>query len=289
MESFSFESQFKGAIRQQYTHVPLALDTIFLVTDMAPDRAERVLASCKRFLGQVRCTRESTWRVFTVEDLPPIPRLLELVEAENPGLLITYRNLTEHPRYPRSSLGNYVDSVTQATSVPVLVLPVRRSDDVDAEHLRTRLDDTDRVIVVTEHLTDDPQLVRYGAEFTGTGGLLLLSHVEDEDAYERYMHAIERIPEIDNDEARELIAARLLKDARDFVDNAAQTLHDGVLDIRVSPLVQMGRTIDTYRRLIAEHDVRLIVADAKDPARSAMSELAYSVAVEFLDVPILLL
>lgn len=289
MESFSFESQFKGAIRQQYKHVPLDIESIFLVTDLSPERAARVQASCQRFLAKVHSVSKASWRLFTKDDLPHIPQLLERVEADKPGLLVTYRNLTEHPRYPQSSLGNYLDSVTQATSVPVLVLPVRRSQDVGAEDLQTRLGDTDRVIVVTDHLTDDPQLVRYGAEFTGKGGLLLLSHVEDEDWFERYMNAIERIPEIDNELARELIEARLLKDARDFVGNAAEALHASSLDIRVAPLVQMGHTIDAYRSLIGEHKVRLIVADAKDPARNAMSELAYSVAVEFLDVPILLL
>ncbi len=289
MESFSFESQFKGAIRQQYKHESLRFDSVFLVTDLDSDRAQRVQASCQRFLSHVRSIEGANWRVFTGADLPEVPRLLSLIEHDKPDLVVAYRNLTEHPRYPRSSLGNYVDSVTQATSVPVLVLPVRRQDDVGAEDLEGRLQDTERVIVVTDHLTDDPQLVRFGAEFTAPGGLLLLSHVEDEDWFERYMRAIDRIPEIDNDTARELILARLLKDARDFIDSAASTLHEGPLDVRVSPLVQMGHTIEAYRNIIAEHNVKLIVADAKDPGRRAMSDLAYSVAVEFIDVPILLL
>jgi hypothetical protein len=289
MESFSFESQFKGAIRQRYKHEELTFSSVFLVTDLDAERAATVQASCQRFLSHVRSVEGATWRVFTEGDLPHVPRLLELIEHDKPDLVVTYRNLTEHPRYPRSSLGNYVDSVTQATSVPVLVLPVRRQEDVHAEELQGRLQDTERVIVVTDHLTDDPQLIRFGAEFTAPGGLLLLSHVEDEDWFERYMRAIERIPEIDNETARELILARLLKDARDFVDSAAEDLHSGPLDIRVSPLVQMGHTIDAYRKIIGEHDPRLIVADAKDPGRQAMSDLAYSMAVEFIDVPVLLL
>lgn len=289
MESFSFESQFKGAIRQQYKHDPLEIDSVYVVTDLDAQRAGRVQASCERFLDQVPAMRGATWRVFTEDDLPHVPQLRELIEAEKPGLVITYRNLTEHPRYPRSSLGNYVDTVTQATTAPVLVLPVRRRDDVGAEDLEGRLQDTDRVIVVTDHLTDDPELVRYGAEFTQPGGLLLLSHIEDEAWFQRYMRAIDRIPELDNDLARDAIKARLLKDARDFVDSAAENLHSGPLDIRVSPLVEMGQTIDAYRKVIADHAVKLIVADAKDPGRRAMSDLAYSVAVEFIDVPILLL
>jgi hypothetical protein len=289
MESFSFESQFKGAIRKRYKHAAVQIDSVFLVTDLPAERAEVVRSTAASFLAGVGAVRDAQWRVFTSETLPEVPDLLEIIERDDPGLVVTYRNVKERPRHPRSSLGNYVDSVTQAAQAPVLVLPVRRRSDPDGQQLRSRLTDTSRVIVVTDHLTDDPPLIRYGAEFTSPGGLLILTHIEHQGWFDRYMNAIERIPEIDDDLARECLHNRLLKDASDFIDDAAATLHSGPLDVRVSPIVQMGRPIQAYRDIIGEHDVRLIVGDAKDPSREAMSDLAYSVAVEFTDVPILLL
>jgi hypothetical protein len=287
--SFSFESQFKGAIRRTYQHEPLSLRRVCLVTDLSPARAERVEQVARGFLSQAAALRHATGERLDSQALGTAPQLVEHISQGGYDLVITHRNLRESPRSPRSSLGNYLDSLTQATEAPVLVLPVRRRRDEGASQLEARLENTDRVMVITDHLTEDPALIRYGAEFTQPGGLLFLSHVEDEATFERYMDIISKIPEIDDDLARERIKARLLKEARQFCESAAVELHTLELDLTVKPLVSMGRPLEDYRRMLSEHQVDLLVADSKTPDRYAMSASAYAATVEFIDTPILLL
>lgn len=287
--SFSFESQFKGAIRRNYKHEPLSLRRVCLVTDLEQGRAQHIEAVTRRFLGGASALRHASWEHLDSQALGTVPELVERICQSDYDLVITYRNLREQPRSPRSSLGNYLDSLTQATDSPVLVLPVRRRRDEGGQQLEARLQNTDRVMVITDHLTEDPALIRYGAEFTQPGGLLFLSHVEDQDVFERYMDIIGKIPEIDDDLARERIQERLLKEARQFCDSAAVELHTLELDLTVKPLVHMGRPLATYKQLLAEHEVDLLVADSKTPDRYAMSASAYAATVEFIDTPILLL
>jgi hypothetical protein len=288
MDAFSFESQFKAAIRQRYKHEPVEVEKILVVTDLDREGSERVMETCKRFLSGVRALEGAQWSLLFDENLPAVQDLIRMVDETTPDLMVAYRNLGENPRYPKSSLGNYVDTITQATSVPVLVLPVRRGDD-DGSRLEARLINTDRVMVITDHLNEDPQLVRYGAEFTEAGGQLFLSHIEDAAVFERYMRIIGKIPEIDDDDARAKISARLLKEARDFVEDAAEDLSKRALDLKVRPVVEMGDTIDAYRRYLHDHEVDLLVVNFKSCDRYAMSDLAYAITIEFVDVPVLLL
>lgn len=286
-DTFSFESQFRGAIRPRYRHEPLALERVLVVTDLAPERAEAVRASAQRLLGGLPATSTTTWDLVTAEAFPSLPDLVARVAAEGPGLIVASRNLGESPRHPDNSLGTYVDNLTQAVDVPVLLLPVRRDADEGARELVAQLADTDRVLVVTDHLTEDPQLVRWGAELTAKGGRLYLAHVEDEAVFERYMGVIARIPEIDDDVARRALGERLLKEARDAVSEAAQGLADR--DLVVEPMVTFGEPLAVMKAWLAEHAVDLVIADAKDPRTAAMSAFAHTLAVELLDTPLLLL
>jgi hypothetical protein len=282
MSDFDFESQFRGAIRTRYAHTPLAITSAWLLHDLPADRAAAVLASAQRFLGSALA--DTSWEVVQATDLHA---LRDRLMSEDVNLVVTYRNLRDPERYPHTSLGTWVDTLTQATPVPVLVLPDRADDDVGAASLMARLDGTHVVLVATDHLTDDPELVRWAVELTRPGGRLLLSHVEDEDVFERYMGIVERVPELDNDIARNTLHDRLLKEPTDFCTDVAAALAEH--DLRVEHVVQMGSTVATYRSLLETHPVELIVADAKDPERRAMSALAHAIAVEFTELPILLL
>ena len=289
MPSFDFESQFRGTIRQGYSHEPLSIRDALLITDLLPARADEVLATTRRFLGRVRALDRASWRVTTEGDLPMIPDLVASIAARPPDLIVTYRNLRDLTRLPRNSLGVYLDTLTQATATPVLVLPVRRSDDPGAVELKQRLVNTDRVMVITDHLTHDPRLIRYGAEFTENGGTLTLTHIEDEANFERLMTIISKIPEIDDALARRTIGDRLLKEARDLCETAGDDLEAHDIDIRVETYVAFGHTIPAYRELLVTREIDLLVADSKAPDRFAMSDLAYAMAIEFINIPILLL
>ena len=291
METFSFESQFKGAIRERYRHKPVRTGEIWVVTDLEEGRAARVLETTQRFLSGVPAVEGASWRVFSAADAPELPDLMAQIEARGDalGLLVCYRNLRESPRHPRVSLGHYVDSLTQFTDVPVLIMPVRHPDDPDGSQLEARLRGADTVMVITDHLTDDLQLVRYGAEFTQPGGKLYLSHIEDEATFERYVDVISKIPELDTDIARETIKARLLKEPADMCASAEEELDKRDMGIEVTSLVRMGQPVVQYRDYLNDHELDLLVADSKNPDRFAMSDLAYAISIEFIDVPILLL
>ena len=289
-DAFSFESQFRGAIRQRYRHEPVAIRRVLVLTDLAEGRAEAVRRSSQRFLAQSPALHaEARWDLITAADFPQLPALVDRVRTDQPDLIVASRNLGEYPRFPRNSLGTTIDALTQVADVPVLLLPVRQDADEGARELVDKLSGTPQVLVVTDHLTEDPQLIRWGAELTSAEGTLFLAHIEDQRVFERYMTLISKIPELDDDTARRTMSERLLKEASDFCAEAAQVLAGHRATLRVEPTVAMGEPIEVLRDWLAEHQVDLLVADAKDPQTAAMSAFTHTLAVEFVDTPMLLL
>ena len=51
----------------------------------------------------------------------------------------------------------------------------------------------------------------------------------------------------------------------------------------------MGHHVKEYRRLVDGHDIELLVANTKDDDQLAMHGMAYSLSIELIDVPMLLL
>ena len=102
------------------------------------------------------------------------------------------------------------------------------------------------------------------------------------------MEAIARIPTIDTAGARETIARQLLKQPRDFVQSCKSVLADAGVKTRIEEIVRFGRQISSYRSLIDEHDIDLLVMNTKDEDQLAMHGLAYPLAVELRDTPLLM-
>ena len=50
----------------------------------------------------------------------------------------------------------------------------------------------------------------------------------------------------------------------------------------------LGHHLADYKKLVAEHDVDLLVFNTKDEDQLAMHGIAYSLAVELRDTPILM-
>ena len=132
-------------------------------------------------------------------------------------------------------------------------------------------------------------MVNYAAHVTQPGGRLLLSHVEDDAIFERYMEAISKISTIDTDVAREEIRARLLKDPEDYIESCRERLARTSPELTIESIVTSGHHIRAYRRLIEEHEVDLLVMNTKDEDQLAMHGLAYSLAIELRTVPLLML
>lgn len=280
----TFESVFKAADKPVFAYQRLAFGKVLLVTDLDQAGADALLAQVRGFLAVVDGPG-TEWSAVAGAAFGDVHRLLELVEAARPDLVVTYRHLhSEAWRWP-FSLGEHLDVLTQATSTPVLVVP-----HPDAGHaLPHSVKNTDRVMAITDHLAGESRLVNTALAFTRPGGTCWLTHVESGPTFERYMAVIERIPALETEVARETIEAQLLKEPRDFIRSCRAALEAEGLEVRLEEIVTMGRRLAEYQKLIEEHRLDLLVLYTKDEDQLAMHGLAYPLAVELRQIPLLLL
>ena len=279
-----FESVFKAADKATFTYQPVSIERVLLVTDLSGSEDEALGARVREFLAAVGGD-QTRWPVLEGSAFDSVETLLYGIEAHRPDLIVTYRHLhSDAWRWP-FSLGQYLDVLTQATSTPVLVLP-----HPDANHaLPHSVRDTDRVMAITDHLTGDSRLVNCALAFTRAGGTCWLTHVESRPGFERVMEAIAKIPAIDTDVAREALEAQLLKEPHDFIRACRTVIEAEHLPVRIEEIVTMGRRLDEYRQLIEGHEVDLLVLYTKDEDQLAMHGLAYPLAVELRQIPLLML
>ncbi len=277
-----FESVFRAASKAVFEYQRIAVNSVLVVTDQEGDAAARTGEQVARFL---RVLNDADFRVARGSEFGTIPELLGLVEDHRPDLICTYRHLhSESWRWPYT-LGEYVDVLTQATTTPVVVLP--RPESIWAsDHA---LQHTGVVMAMTDHLTGDARLVNYAVRLTEPGGKLLLTHIEDEATFERYVDTISRIPSIETDDARKEILGRLLKEPGDYIQSCRTVLEEEGLELDVASIVRLGRHIREYQNLIEEHQVDLLVFNTKDKGQLAMHGLAYPLAVELRQIPLLML
>ena len=279
-----FESVFRAAAKTTYVHHDLPIDKILLVTDMDEVQSKLYLNLVDKFLEK-NFSADKDCSVLSANDFASVKELLGKIEEFRPDLLITYRNLRSPSwRWP-FSLGEYLDVLTQVTTTPVLVLPHPDRDDT-TDLLSEPLVN---VMAVSGHMCGEGSLIRYASAFTPKGGKLMLSHVEDQSTLDRYLDAIEKIPDIDSDVARETILDRLLNDAKDFSESASKGLREAGIEITVKCMAQLGSRLDDYRKLIEDGEVDLLVMHAKEDDQLAMHGMAYPLAVELRSVPLLLL
>lgn len=280
-----FESVFKAAAKATYVHERPLLNKVLLVSDLEKSEAMLYLKSVQQFFSSILSGEAIEWVVLSKQDFESVKDLLGKVEEYGPDLIITYRNLrSEAWRWPYS-LGEHLDVLTQVTTTPVVVLP--HPDREDSSDLL--VNPPVNVMAVSGHMCGEGTLVKYASTFTPKGGKLILSHIEDKSTLERFLDAIEKIPEIDSDVASENILYRLLKDAKDFSESASIGLKEAGLDIEVNVVAQVGRRLEDYRNLIEEGHVDLLVMRAKEDDQMAMHGMAHPLAVELRSVPILLL
>ena len=280
-----FESVFKAAAKSSYFHESLSFGKILLVTDLDESESKLYLHSVQQFFSTILSKENTKWEILCKSNFGSVRDLLENVEEIRPDLIITYRNLrSEAWRWPYS-LGEYLDVLTQVTTTPVCVLP--HTDCENSPDLLTQ--SPVNVMAVSGHMCGEGTLVKYASAFTPKGGKLILSHVEDKCTLDRFLDAIEKIPELDSEVARENLLSRLLNDAKDFSESASIELKKAGLEIEVEAVAQVGRRLEDYRKLIEQDHVDLLVMRAKEEDQMAMHGMAHPLAVELRSVPILLL
>jgi hypothetical protein len=272
-----FESVFKAADKPVFHPHDVTLPRRVVVCDSVGAAADEFASRCRRFFVD---EEDAQWELISGDKFGELDELLAKLAELDPHFVLTHRNLhVPASEYP-FSLGTYLDVLTQATPYPVLVLP----------HLDTAYDRPIRhVMAISDQLVGEDRMVSFAAKMTTKGGTLILAHVEDELIFNRYMNAISKIPAIDTEPARELILERLLEDPLDFIDSCRETLIAGGFDGEVRALVQTGHRIGICTKMVEEDRVDLLVLNTKDDEQLAMHGLAYPLAVELRETPLLLL
>ncbi len=279
-----FESMFKSAAKPVFHIDPIQIRNVSIVLDRKIDDANEYVQRTEAFL-RVLDTADHPIEIRRIggHDYDNVDQLIELLERQDADLICSYRNLHADAGQHTYSLGQYVDVLTQVTKIPVLLLP--RPEEI---HDRA-LSDTDRVMLMTDHLAGDSQLISYAARFTQDHGELILAHIEDEQVFERYLQVVSKIPSIDTDSAREEIREQLLKEPLDYIHSCQAGLQEAAVPITVTPLVTFGHHLIDYRKIVDDNGIDLLVMHTKDEDQLAMHGLAYPVTVEMRHIPLLLI
>ena len=280
-----FASVFNAASKPVYKHANIELNKILVITDLEINQAKLYQQTIRTFLSIADTNGEADWLTIPGEKFRTVHDLIQLVEKERPDIICTYRHLHSNAwRWPYS-LGEHLDVLIQITDSPVLVLPHPDREGVP-DHA---LNDTTHVMAVTDHLAGDDLLVNYAARFTKTDGVLILSHVEDESIFDRYIKSISKIPEIDTDTARDEIMAQLLKEPLEYISSCTETLAKEQPNITVTSSVTVGHQLKHFKNLIGEHQADLLIMNSKHEDQLAMHGMAYPLAVELRSAPLLFL
>ncbi len=280
-----FESVFRSAAKEVYRRHDIPLNDAMVVTDLPRDEAETFAERLTQYLSAT--DQDVRLMVLAADDYRGTGELLERVENAAPSLICAYRNLHSADFERPYSLGEHLDVITQVASAPVLVVPNPRLS--GEANKRWQNAGTGRVMVVTDHLGGDNRLIDWAVLFCADKGRLLLTHIEDDATYRRYIDVIGKIPAIDTDEAEELIARQLLKEPTDYIASIRDALNNDGVAITIEPHVTMGHRLAYYKELVREHDATLLVLNTRDDDQLAMHGLAYPLAVEMREIPMLML
>lgn len=280
-----FESLFLSSIKETYHHETLSFRSVLLVTDLKSDAANQLLLEVKKFCNNIVKESVIEWKILLGSDFSSAGSLLGSVNEVDVDLIVTYRNLhSETWRHP-FSLGEQLDVLLQKTQTPVLVIP-HPSADFSREHA---LDKCASVLVATDHLVNNHRLIQHGLAFVEKNCQIFLSHVEDQAYFDRVINSIAKIPTIETKEVETKLAQQLLKEPLEYIESVKLELESLGKEYSVIPIVKFGHYIKDYLNLIEENKIGLLVINTKDGEQMAMHGLAYPLAIEIRQIPILML
>jgi nucleotide-binding universal stress UspA family protein len=154
---------------------------------------------------------------------------------------------------------------------------------MDWQHSRT-----DSVMAINDSLVGDDLLVSWAAKVTRPGGKLHLTHMEHDEIFERYMTAIGKIPELDTETARETLLHQLIREPKEWIATARAVLAAAGERLEVVEHVLRGHRVADYRAIIESEEVDLVVFPTLEEDRIALHGVAYSLAVELVQTPLLM-
>lgn len=280
-----FESVFKAAAKPAYNHTPVDLRKVVVVTDLSKDDTAALTNGVRGFLHVLEQRGPTEWLSLAAGDFSGIQDLLDILERQKPDLVCTYRHLQSGSWQWTHSLGETLDVLTQRSPYPILVIPHPSSD----RALQHALENTDTVMAITDHLSGDDRLVNFAAALVPRDGTLYLTHIEDENTFLRYAEIISKISELDTETATEEIRKRLLLEPREYVQSCREILEQRGAQLTIDEIVTMGHRLSDYIQLVESKRVDLIVMNTKDKDQDAMHGMAYPLAVELRQIPLLML
>ncbi len=279
-----FESTFRAAIRDVYQYKKIDFKSILVVTDLDEQDNEQYIQHIRQFSQLLHIADQGTWQTLNKNDFFTTSELLKHVEQIQPDLIFTYRNLHSKAwKYPHS-LGEHLDVLIQKTESPVFILPHPQAGYAQDYVMK----DCDSVMALTDQMANDHKLINYAISFTQDKGTLYLTHIEDIDTFERYIDAISKIPSINTDDARDKLRKELLKQPGTYINTVIERLQQEKINITIKPEVSFGRHLNTFRKCIDAYQIDLLVLNAKDQQQMAMHGLAYPLAIELRQIPLLM-
>jgi nucleotide-binding universal stress UspA family protein len=278
-----YESAFRSADKPVYAYRHVEIARVLVVTDLSDAEAAPLNGQLRSFLSVLG--EDLEWRHLGGADFRSVGDLLERVENAAPELVVTYRHLHSDAWQWPHGLGEFLDVLIRATEFPVLVLPHPDA----GRALPHCIANTDCVMAITDQLTADARLVDYALGFTAASGICWLTHVESQRQFGRFLDAVEKIPEIETDDVRELVEVQLLKGPRDYIESCRRAVEAQGLPIEIEAIVTKGDRVEEYRRLVEDHRIDLLVLNTMDGDQLAMQGQAYALAVELRGIPLLLL
>ena len=276
-----FESLFRAAVQPRYQPNSYALRELLVLTDLPTEQDTAFLAQLEPFFAGLSQAPKLT--LIPREQSQDLGALLTLIEGHGADLICTYRNLHSAHGDSPYTLGGHVEVLTQACSTPILLMP--RPEQMGGSPFSA----PSRVMALTDHFDDHPQLIDAAVAMLKAPGTLVLSHVEDEATFERYMSVIAKIPSIDTDEARALIKAQLLRDAEGYLARSKEALLSAHQHLEVITEVSVGHHLKAHTALVEARAVELLVINTKDEDQLAMHGLSHPIAIELRDLPLLML
>jgi hypothetical protein len=280
-----FESVFRSALKDIYAYEAIEFRVVLLITDLEIADSRAYCQKIENFLQGARGIISQDYFLISGQDFRTTADLLQQVEQHQPDLIITYRNLHSHTwKFPHS-LGEHLDVLLQKTTVPVMVLP-HPDAGYEAEHA---FQDTSELMVVTDLLAVNDSLINHAVAFSQPQGNLYLSHVEDKRIFERYMDAVSKIDVLDTERARTRLAEQLLKEPEDYFHSCAEALQKQFPQLNILSLIMFGELVKEYRHQIESRQLDLLILSAKDERQHAMHSVAYPLAVELRQIPLLML
>ncbi|MEM9488150.1 MAG: universal stress protein [Myxococcota bacterium] len=289
MKLDDFEAVFRSSVKSRFKLEAPPLGSIMVLTDLPAGEAAALETRVQEFLAQSFSGAPGeylrpSWRTVRDGEYGRVSEMIALISDESPDLIVSYRHLLGRDKDLLHSLGSFIDTATQATDIPVLLLPPLSHPDFDR-----RMKTMDTVLVATDHIASDQALVNWGVSICPNHGTVVLAHIESESVFKRYGEIIAMIPDADTETTLARIRKKLLGRPRDYIDSIIAELRAAEIDEKVVPVVEMGDTLSDYKRIIDEHDVDLIVMGTKDNNQLAMRGMAYAMAIELQDRPMLLL